>query len=88
MSASTLVDQKAQPETVALFVSDLHLSAQMPRTAAAFFRFLNEEASTTRQLYLLGDIFEYWAGDDDLDDPFNRKVVDAFRALTDSGVAL
>ncbi|MCX7216938.1 MAG: UDP-2,3-diacylglucosamine diphosphatase [Burkholderiales bacterium] len=88
MSASTLVDQKAQPETVALFVSDLHLSAQMPRTAAAFFRFLNEEASTTRQLYLLGDIFEYWAGDDDLDDPFNRKVVDALRALTDSGVAL
>jgi UDP-2,3-diacylglucosamine hydrolase len=88
MSASTLVDLKAQPDTVALFVSDLHLSAQMPKTAAAFFRFLHEEASTTRQLYLLGDIFEYWAGDDDLDDPFNRKVVDALRVLTDSGVAL
>jgi UDP-2,3-diacylglucosamine hydrolase len=88
MSASTLVDQQAQPETVALFVSDLHLSAQMPKTAAAFFRFLNEETSTTRQLYLLGDIFEYWAGDDDLNDPFNRKVVDALRALTDKGVAL
>jgi UDP-2,3-diacylglucosamine hydrolase len=88
MSASTLVDQQAQPETVALFVSDLHLSAQMPKTAAAFFRFLNEETSTTRQLYLLGDIFEYWAGDDDLNDPFNRKVVDALRALKDKGVAL
>ncbi len=50
MSASTLVDQKAQPETVALFVSDLHLSAQMPKTAAAFSRFLHEEAATTRQL--------------------------------------
>ncbi len=88
MSASTLVEHKAQPETVALFVSDLHLSAQMPKTAAAFFRFLHEEASTTRQLYLLGDIFEYWAGDDDLDDPFNRKVVDALRALSHIGVAL
>ena len=88
MSASTLVDQKAQPETVALFVSDLHLSAQMPKTAAAFFRFLHEEAAITRQLYLLGDIFEYWAGDDDLDDPFNRKVVDALRALSHKGVAL
>ena len=88
MSASTLVDQKAQPETVALFVSDLHLSAQMPKTAAAFFRFLEEEAATTRQLYLLGDIFEYWAGDDDLNDPFNRKVIDALRALSHKGVAL
>jgi len=88
MSASTLVDQKAQPETVALFVSDLHLSAQMPKTAAAFFRFLHEEAAITRQLYLLGDIFEYWAGDDDLDDPFNRKVIDALRALSHKGVSL
>ena len=88
MSASTPGDQKAQPETVALFVSDLHLSAQMPKTAAAFFRFLHEEAATTRQLYLLGDVFEYWAGDDDLGDPFNRKVVDALRALSHKGVAL
>lgn len=88
MSASTPVDHKAQPETVALFVSDLHLSAQMPKTAAAFFRFLDEEATKARQLYLLGDIFEYWAGDDDINDPFNRKVVDALRALTDKGVEL
>lgn len=88
MSASTTGEKKAQPETVALFVSDLHLSAQMPKTAAAFFRFLDEEAAKVRRLYLLGDIFEYWAGDDDLDDPFNRKVVDALRALSHKGVAL
>ena len=88
MSASTLVEQKAQPETVALFVSDLHLCTQMPKTAAAFFRFLSEEAASTRQLYLLGDVFEYWAGDDDLDDPFNRKLVDALRALADKGISL
>ncbi len=88
MSASTLVEHKAQPETVALFVSYLHLSAHMPNTATAFFRFLDEEAATTRQLYLLGDIFEYWAGDDDMHDPFNRKVVDGLRALADNGVAL
>ena len=88
MSASPQVDKKAQPETVALFVSDLHLSPAMPKTAAAFFRFLDEEAVNTRQLYLLGDIFEYWAGDDDIEDPFNRKVVDALRALTDKGVKL
>ncbi len=88
MSVSTNAHQKAQPETVALFVSDIHLSPQMPATAAAFFRFLAGPARRTRQLYLLGDIFEYWAGDDDGDDPFNRQVVDALRDLSDSGVAL
>ena len=88
MSASTPVEQKAQPETVALFVSDIHLSAQMPKTAEAFFRFLDERATQAKRLYLLGDIFEYWAGDDDIVDPFNRKVIDALRALSDKGVAL
>ena len=88
MRASSSYDNKAQPETVALFVSDLHLCAQMPKTAEAFFDFLAEEAIQSRQLYLLGDIFEYWAGDDDIDDPFNRKVVHALRALVDQGVEL
>ncbi len=88
MSISREADNKAQPATVALFVSDLHLSPQMPKTAAAFFRFLDVQARQARQLYLLGDIFEYWAGDDDLDDPFNRQVVDALRRLCDSGVQL
>ena len=88
MSVSTDAQPKAQPETVALFVSDIHLSPQMPKTAAAFFGFLAGPARRTRQLYLLGDIFEYWAGDDDLDDPFNRSVVDALRAVSDHGVAL
>jgi UDP-2,3-diacylglucosamine hydrolase len=88
MSAITPVEPKAQPETAALFVSDLHLSPQMPKTAAAFFRFLDEQAQSTRALYLLGDIFEYWAGDDDIGDPFNRQVVDALHALSAIGVAL
>ncbi len=88
MSVLADASQKAQPEAVALFVSDLHLSLQMPGTAAAFFRFLDEHASRVRQLYLLGDVFEYWAGDDDLDDPFNRQVVSALRRVSDRGVAL
>jgi len=74
--------------TLALFISDLHLQESHPRTAEAFFRFLDEHAARTRQLYLLGDIFEYWAGDDDLDTPFHARVVNALRALGDSGVEL
>ena len=80
--------QLAQPETVALFVSDLHLTAAMPKTVEAFFRFLREQAAHTRALYLLGDIFEYWAGDDDIDDSFSRSVVNAIHAVSTQGVAV
>ncbi|MCC2959048.1 UDP-2,3-diacylglucosamine diphosphatase [Massilia sp. IC2-278] len=74
--------------TLALFISDLHLQESHPRTLDAFFRFLEEHARHTRQLYLLGDIFEYWAGDDDLDTPFHARIVAALRTLADGGVEL
>jgi UDP-2,3-diacylglucosamine hydrolase len=74
--------------TLALFISDLHLQASHPRTANAFFRFLAERAAHAERLYLLGDIFEYWAGDDDLDEPFNRTVIDALRRLSAGGTAV
>jgi UDP-2,3-diacylglucosamine hydrolase len=73
---------------LALFVSDLHLQESHPRTAEAFFRFLVERALGAGQMYLLGDIFEYWAGDDDLDEQFNRRVIAALRAVSDAGVAV
>ena len=74
--------------TPALFISDLHLQASHPRTADAFFRFLAAHAVHAERLYLLGDIFEYWAGDDDLDDPFNARVVAALRAVSAGGTAV
>lgn len=76
------------PETLALFVSDLHLSPDLPKTTETFFAFLRDHAQRTRALYLLGDVFEYWAGDDDLDDPYHRRVIDALRRVSDQGVAL
>ena len=78
----------ARPEAVALFVSDLHLQADMPATAAAFLNFLKRHAIHARQLYLLGDIFEYWAGDDNLGDPFIQQVVQALKHLSNQGVEL
>jgi UDP-2,3-diacylglucosamine hydrolase len=74
--------------TLALFISDLHLQESHPRTAEAFFRFLAERASQAEALYLLGDIFEYWAGDDDLGTPFHQRIVTALRTVSDSGVAV
>ena len=80
--------QEAQPRAVALFISDLHLQAALPRTTQAFFDFLTGHAAFAQQLYLLGDIFEYWAGDDDLETPYNRAIADALHQLSERGVQL
>ena len=72
----------------ALFISDLHLQVSHPRTLDAFLRFLAERAVHAEQLYLLGDIFEYWAGDDDVADPFHQTIITAIRAVADAGVAV
>lgn len=87
-SLSSASTNQAQPETAALFISDLHLQAAMPRTTQAFFDFLQHQATETKQLYLLGDIFEAWAGDDDITDPFNQQVVDELKKVHASGVAI
>jgi UDP-2,3-diacylglucosamine hydrolase len=73
---------------LAYFISDLHLQEAHPRTAEAFFAFLAQRAVHAQQLYLLGDLFEYWAGDDDLITPFNQHVADTLRAVSDAGVAV
>jgi hypothetical protein len=62
--------RQAQPEAAALFISDLHLQPDMPGTAALFLSFLERHAMHAGRLYLLGDLFEYWAGDDDIPLPF------------------
>jgi len=79
---------QAQPEAVALFVSDVHLQPAMPRTADAFLRFLRDHAPHAARLYVLGDLFEYWAGDDDLDAPLHRQVVEALAAVAAHGVQI
>ena len=69
-----------------LFVSDLHLCSGRPQSNRCFFDFLEREARSASALYILGDLFEYWVGDDDLDDPFNTAVVAALARLVASGV--
>jgi UDP-2,3-diacylglucosamine hydrolase len=77
-----------EAETIAFFVSDLHLQPSMPRTAQAFLDFLQKHALKAQQLYLLGDLFEAWAGDDDIATPFNRQIIGALRSVADAGVAV
>jgi UDP-2,3-diacylglucosamine hydrolase len=68
-----------------LFVSDLHLDAQSAAANERFLTFLTQEAAQARVLYILGDLFEAWIGDDD-PDPVKGRICDGLRQLTDRGV--
>ena len=70
----------------ALFISDLHLTAGDAETTRRFVDFMEGPARSARDLYILGDLFEAWIGDDD-DDARLEPIVAALRKLTDSGVA-
>ena len=69
-----------------LFISDLHLCASRPHINNAFISFLQDTAVKANSLYILGDLFEYWAGDDDIDDLFHQQIITAFRQLADRGI--
>jgi len=68
-----------------LLISDLHLDPAAPGIQRQFLEFLEGEARSASALYILGDLFEVWLGDDD-PAPASRTIVQALRALTDAGV--
>jgi UDP-2,3-diacylglucosamine hydrolase len=69
-----------------LFISDLHLSGERPQINQQFFDFIRGTAAAADALYILGDLFEYWIGDDDIDDPLNGAVAAALHGLGARGV--
>ena len=69
-----------------LFVSDVHLDASTPDANEQFLNFLRTHAADTEALYILGDLFEVWVGDDD-SDADKQAVCAALRSLTSNGVA-
>lgn len=73
------------PET--LFISDLHLDPERPAITELFFAFLRNRATRAEALYILGDLFEAWVGDDD-DAPMNLAVCRALKACADAGTAV
>ncbi|HEX5636186.1 MAG TPA: metallophosphoesterase, partial [Gammaproteobacteria bacterium] len=70
-----------------LFISDLHLAPERPDIIQLFERFLDEQARHATSLYILGDLVEYWLGDDDeargLASAFNK-----IKHISDQGVAI
>ena len=68
-----------------LFVSDLHLDAAWPRAIEQFLGFLDTAAPAAEALYVLGDLFEAWIGDDD-PDPHRARVCEGLQRLTQRGI--
>jgi len=69
-----------------VFVSDVHLDASAPEATEQFAEFVRTHAAKAEALYILGDLFEVWVGDDD-PDPEKARIVDLLKELTSSGVA-
>lgn len=68
-----------------LFLSDLHLSSDHPETTATFINFLHNQAKTANAVYILGDLFESWIGDDESSE-FNRQIIQALKTLTATNI--
>jgi UDP-2,3-diacylglucosamine hydrolase len=70
-----------------LFISDLHLEETRPDITDAFLRFLDQKTSGIERLYILGDFFEAWIGDDERT-PLQETIAGALKAVSDRGVEI
>jgi UDP-2,3-diacylglucosamine hydrolase len=68
-----------------LFISDLHLSEEETHITQLFLDFCRNMAPKADALYILGDLFEYWAGDDDRETTFHRQIIHALGSLSRQG---
>lgn len=71
-----------------LFISDLHLSAERPAINALFLEFLEKRAAQSEALYILGDLFEYWIGDEAVAQAEYAAIVAGLAELSAGGVAV
>lgn len=70
-----------------LLISDLHLYEERPDLTAAFFLFLQQRASQAKALYILGDFFEVWIGDDGMSE-YQKSIALALAELAKKGVSI
>lgn len=75
-----------QVASATLFLSDLHLTPERSGAALSFRRFLDQKARRAEALYLLGDLFEAWVGDDDLTLPFHATIAADLKHVSQYGV--
>jgi UDP-2,3-diacylglucosamine hydrolase len=68
-----------------VFISDLHLTQEQPRTVQRFLRLVEQLGASGRELVILGDLFEYWAGDDEVGNGIGATVGAALHSLSSGG---
>lgn len=71
-----------------LLLSDLHLAPERNDAVAAFLAFARGPARGAAAVYILGDLFDAWIGDEQRDEPFAQSIVDALRGIAEAGVPL
>lgn len=76
---------KPQRSGRSLFIADLHLTDERPQANGRFFHFLEHTAKDTDALYILGDLFEYWVGDDDAQSTIANECAQRIRSLVNAG---
>ncbi|MGB0937844.1 MAG: UDP-2,3-diacylglucosamine diphosphatase [Colwellia sp.] len=82
-----MTENQKQKQTVTYFIADLHLTQSRPDITSCFLRFLKNDAIQAEKLYILGDLFEFWIGDDD-DSSFVRTISSALHTLSSSGTQI
>jgi UDP-2,3-diacylglucosamine hydrolase len=69
-----------------VFLSDVHLTPREPERSVRFVRFLEREAASTDEFFILGDLFDYWIGPKHLRKPDYREAIQALHAATEAGL--
>ena len=75
-----------QKESSSIFISDLHLCETRPNVTECFCSFLENVAYKSSDFYILGDLFDYWIGDEELDRPLPKLVVKGLNSLSNNGI--
>ncbi len=78
-------------DSATYFISDLHLDQSRPHLFELFYQFIAKIQGQADSLYILGDLFEFWIGDNVMDAPAGRPyrpVMDALKALSDAGTSI
>ncbi len=78
------ISHSSKKSALTYFIADLHLAQNRPDITACFLSFLKNDATKAQTLYILGDLFEYWLGDDD-DSPFIMEISQAIKSLAALG---
>jgi UDP-2,3-diacylglucosamine hydrolase len=91
MNMNEKTERKVAKRSRTYFISDLHLDESRLHLTKLFFDFIDDIQNKAEALYILGDLFEFWIGDDIIDLPIGKyylPIIEKLKSLSDSGTKL